>query len=139
MFAPYRSHANSYRQLDLETSVGAASPHRLIAMLFDGALAAIARGRAAMQRGDVAARGEAVGRAIRIVDEGLKASLDPRGGQLAANLRDLYDYIGHRLLVASARNDADALEEAARLLATLQSAWLQIAPEAARTPAAVAA
>jgi flagellar protein FliS len=139
MFAPYRSHANAYRQLDLETSIGAASPHRLIAMLFDGALAAIARGRSAMQRGDVAARGEAVTRAIRIVDEGLKASLDARGGQLASNLRDLYDYIGHRLLVASARNDEEALEEAARLLSTLQGAWLQIAPETARSPAAVAA
>jgi flagellar protein FliS len=87
----------------------------------------------------VAARGEAVTRAIRIVDEGLKASLDARGGQLASNLRDLYDYIGHRLLVASARNDEEALEEAARLLSTLQGAWLQIAPETARSPAAVAA
>jgi flagellar protein FliS len=139
MFAPYRSHARSYRHLDLETSIGAASPHRLIAMLFDGALAAIARGRAAMQRGDVAARGEAVTQAIRIVDEGLKASLDPRAGEIAANLRDLYDYIGHRLLIGSARNDAEALDEAARLVSTLQGAWLQIAPEPSRTPAAVAA
>ena len=140
MFAPYRSHASSYRQLDVETSGDAATPHKLIAMLYDGAIAAMQRARAAIGQGDVAGKCEAVTRAIRIVDEGLKASLDERGGEIAANLRGLYDYIGHRLLQASARNDTEALDEAAQLLAELQSAWQAIAPPAGRpAPAAAAA
>lgn len=140
MFAPYRSHASSYRQLDVETSVDAATPHKLIAMLYDGAISAIRRAQAAMLRRDFATKGEAITRAIRIVEEGLKASLDERGGEIAANLRGLYDYIGHRLLQASARNDAEALDEAAQLLAELQSAWQAIAPPAGRpAPAAAAA
>ena len=137
MFAPYRSHASSYRQLDVETSVDSASPHKLIAMLYEGAIAEIRRAQAAMLRRDFATKGESLTRAIRIVEEGLKASLDERGGEIATNLRGLYDYIGHRLLLASARNDAEALDEAVRLLAELQTAWQQISPAPARPAAAL--
>ena len=112
--------------------MGDATPHKLIAMLFDGAIAALQRARVSMAAGDVAGRGEAVARAIRIVDEGLRASLDPRAGEIAANLRELYDYIGSRLLTASLRNDPEPLEEAARLLGELQAAWAQIAPDRQR-------
>jgi flagellar protein FliS len=83
-----------------------------------------------MARGDTAARGEAVTMAIRIVDEGLRAALDERGGEISRNLRALYDYVLRRLLVGSARNDHEALEEAAKLLTELQGAWLAIAPQA---------
>ena len=130
MFAPYRSHASSYRQLDVETSVEGAHPHRLVAMLYDGAIGAIRKALGAMARGDTAARGEAVTMAIRIVDEGLRAALDERGGEISRNLRSLYDYVLRRLLVGSARNDREALEEAAKLLGELQSAWMAIAPQA---------
>ncbi|MCL4747846.1 MAG: flagellar export chaperone FliS [Burkholderiaceae bacterium] len=129
MFAPYRSHASAYRQVDVETSLEDASPHRMIEMLYDGSIAAIRRAIAAIARGDVAARGEAVGRAIRIIDEGLKASLDSRAGEVAERLRSLYDYIGRRLLAGSMNNDARALEEAIDLIDELRDAWSQIAPQ----------
>lgn len=128
MFAPYRSPANAYRNLQLESSVSQASPHRLIAMLFEGALGAIAQGRAAMLDGDPAAKGKALTRAIRIVEEGLKASLDPAGGELTERLSALYDYIGRQLLVASARNDASLLDQVTALIVPLRDAWLAIDP-----------
>ncbi len=128
MFAPYRSQASAYRNLQLETSVENASPHGLITMLFDGALTAIRQGLAAIQAGDAAARGQALTRAIRIVDEGLKASLDPAAGDLSQRLSLLYDYISRQLLVASARNDAVLLEQVAGLLGPLREAWLAIDP-----------
>lgn len=131
MFAPYRSQASAYRNLQLESSVQHASPHQLVSMLFEGATSAIRQGRAAMQAGDPAAKGQALTRAIRIVDEGLKASLDPAGGELAQRLSALYDYAARQLLVASARNDAELLDQVLALIVPLQDAWAAIDPRRA--------
>lgn len=138
MFAPYRSPASAYRNLDLESSVQQASPHRLVSMLFDGALTAIRQGRAAMEAGDHAAKGQALTRAIRIVDEGLKASLDPAGGELTQRLSALYDYVARQLLLASARNDVTLLDQVAALIAPLREAWVAIDPERSARPAPAA-
>lgn len=139
MFAPYRSNAVAYRQLGVETAMTDASPHKLIAMLFDGADEHIRKGICAMQRADHATKGEAVTRAIRILDEGLRACLDNRGGDLTENLRDLYTYMIGRLLVGSARNEEGPLNEVLHLLSQVSSAWAQIAPGRAPAEAAPAA
>ena len=127
MFAPYRSLASSYRNMDVETSLQDASPHKLIAMLYDGAVAAVNKAKGAIERGDIASKGGAITFAIRIVEEGLRASLDPRGGDIAVNLGDLYSYMGRRLLEASLRNDTAILDEVAKLLGELRGGWAGIA------------
>ncbi len=129
MFAPPRSSAASYRNLDLETSVAQADPHTLIEMLFDGAAVAIAQARGALREGRTPAKGEATGRAVRILDEGLKASLDARGGDLAANLKALYEYMTHRLLEANLSNDDAKYAEVQRMLDQLRDAWKRIASQ----------
>jgi flagellar protein FliS len=116
--------AQAYARIGLETGVAAASPQRLIVMLYDGALAALADARGHMQEGRTAQKGRAIGKAISIVDEGLKAALDTtQGGPIARQLMELYDYIGHRLLLANLRDDVVLLDEASHLLAELRSAW----------------
>ncbi len=127
MFAAYRSPAAAYRTLSVETALTDADPHRMIAMLYDGALQAVARARVALAKRDISARGAAITQAIRIVDEGLKASLDPRGGEIAANLRNLYVYMTKRLLEANLHADDEALQEVVRLLDTLRDGWKGIA------------
>jgi len=115
---------DAYQRLEVETGVAAASPQRLVVMLYDGAVKAIYTARAAMARGDVAGRGAAISKAIAIVDEGLRCALDLKaGGEIAANLAALYDYIVNRLLYANLKQDEASLEEAARLLGELKSAW----------------
>lgn len=133
----------AYNSVAVDSGVKDGDPHRLILMLYDGVLAAVneARGHLAGKR--VAAKGNAIGKAVRIVDEGLKASLDTHaGGQLAFRLLDLYDYAVMRLLQANLRNDDAALTEVAGLLSNLRDAWAQIKPapvaSAAATPAAQA-
>ncbi len=122
---------SAYRKVEVETGVTAADPHRLIAMLYEGALEAIKRAAAHMAAGRVAQKGEALSHALQIVDEGLRAAVDrSAGGQLAFRLLDLYDYMIMRLLQANLRNDAAALDEVAHLLAELRSAWAQIRPAA---------
>jgi flagellar secretion chaperone FliS len=120
--------AQAYARIGLETGVAAASPQRLIVMLYDGALAAIADGRTHLLEGRTAQKGRALGKAISIIDEGLKAALDvSQGGAIAAQLMDLYDYIGRMLLLANLRDDVARLDEAHRLLQDLRGAWATLA------------
>jgi flagellar secretion chaperone FliS len=136
---------SAYKWVALDTAVADADPHRMILMLYDGALEAVRRATTFMQEGRTADKGQMLGKAVRIVEEGLKASLDrSAGGQLAQQLASLYDYISMRLLQANLRNDAAALAEVARLLDELRGAWAQIgrpapAPASAATPAAAPA
>lgn len=134
MFASHYSPSKAYTQVGVETGVMSANPHKLILMLFDGALLSIATATHAMQAGKIAEKGESVSKAIDIVANGLKASLDfNTGADLAPRLAALYDYICERLLFANLRNDKAALDEAARLLTELKGAWEEIA----RDPAVV--
>lgn len=121
--------ARAYAQVGTTTAVDAADPHRLVLMLFDGAIESLSRAGAHMQAKRTALKGEAISRAIRIVEEGLKASLDRRaGGELAGTLADLYDWISHQMLLANLHDDMDRLAEAARLLGELREAWSRIPP-----------
>lgn len=124
----------SYAKVGVESGVIAADPHKLISMLYQGAALAIANGKSAMLRKDIPAKGAAISKAITIIDEGLKASLDKKaGGELAENLAALYDYMGSRLLSGNLNNDVAALDEVSKLLAELGSAWDSIRPKAAPT------
>lgn len=117
-----------YRELGLEAEVTGASPHRLIQLLFIGALESIAIAESALERGDMPVKDEHISKAIAIVD-GLRASLDlTTPGDLPTNLDQLYEYMNERLLQASAGNDVPMLDEVAELLRTLKSGWDGIAP-----------
>jgi len=127
--------ANAYRQVGTETAVASATPHRLIEMLFDGCMDAMAQAKGAMRAGQVEVKGRALGRAVRIVDEGLRASLDMRGGgALAGDLHALYGYLTMRLTAANLRNDEQAIDECQRLLAPLRDAWRDIGAQVAHAP-----
>lgn len=131
------SGAGAYAKVGLETGIAAASPHKLIAMLFDGATVAMNAALGHIRAGEFEQKGQAITKAIRIVDEGLRASLDKKaGGELAANLDALYAHIVQRLLQANLRNDAAPVEESLRLLGELKGAWDAIAPAATGAPAA---
>lgn len=121
-----------YQQVRVESKVDGASPHELVAMLFEGYMEAIAQARGAMREGRLEVKGTAIGRAVRIVEEGLRAGLDLRaGGSLARDLDELYSYLAMRLTLANLRNDEAALDECQRLMRPLHEAWLAIAEEAA--------
>ncbi|MBY4947391.1 flagellar export chaperone FliS [Cupriavidus respiraculi] len=119
-----RNAANAYATLGVHTGVMSASPHQLIVMLFDGARSAIARAKFLMSTGHVAAKGDAISKAIDIVENGLRAVLDHEaGGEIAANLEQLYEYMARRLMLANIRNDVALLDEVDGLLEGLASAW----------------
>lgn len=124
MFGSSQKGASAYAKVGLETGVLASSPHKLIVMLFDGALVSARAGLAHMQAGEIAKKGMAISKAIMIVENGLRASLDKKaGGQIADSLDALYGYMGRRLLEANMTNKPEILEEVIALLADLKSAW----------------
>ena len=127
MYPPTHTALKAYAQVGVETGVAYASPHKLVLMLFEGAQLAVATARLHMQNNEIAARGEAISKAIMIIDHGLKASLDVKaGGEIAESLYALYEYMSKRLLVANLNNQADILEEVSKLLAELHGAWEEI-------------
>lgn len=128
MFAA-RSAARSYHTLDVQTSVDSADPHRLVEMLYDGAIVQVAKARHALAHQDIAVKCESTARAIRIVDEGLKAALDKRAGEVAENLDALYDYVSRILVRANLKNDDTLYAEAEKLLGELRTAWREIGPK----------
>jgi len=122
-----RQFAGAYHQVGVQTMVSGASAHGLVALLFDGFMAAVHRAKGAMRHGDIAGKGQAIGHAVRIIDEGLKSALDLKaGGKLAADLSDLYAYVCLRLIQANLNSDEAALDECLRLVTPLRDAWQAI-------------
>lgn len=131
---------NHYAQVGVETGVTDATPHRLILMLFEGAIISVKIAKMHMEEHNVAEKGAAISKALAIIDEGLRASLDKKaGGEIAENLDALYAYMVERLVVANIHNQVEPLDEVARLLADIKGAWEEIGPRPEAAGAAQAA
>ena len=125
-----------YARVNVQTGIENASPHRLIQMLLEGALARIATAKSCLKLNQISKKGENIGRAISIIG-GLRDSLDHEvGGEIAQNLENLYEYMTHRLTQANQNNDESALDEVHGLLTNIKLAWDGIAdsPEANQDP-----
>ena len=129
MLGNSRNAISAYQKVGIDAAVEVADPYRLILLLFEGAQAALGAARAGMQQNRIAEKGAAISKAIDIISNGLKASLDhENGGEISARLEALYDYMVFRLLQANMKNDLKALEEVSGLLEEIHSAWRGIAP-----------
>ncbi|MBL8266928.1 flagellar export chaperone FliS [Steroidobacter sp.] len=123
------SNLAAYQSAAAHGGVAASDPHRLIVMLLDGAVERIVTARGCMQRNETSEKARLLNRAVSIIGE-LRNSLDLRqGGQIAANLSELYDYMCRRLLLATSENKVEMLDEVSTLLHEIRGAWLAIAPE----------
>lgn len=130
LFTPRRAPstgAAAYRAAAVEIQVAGADAHRLVTLLFEGFETSVAEAHGALASGDTERKCQAITRAIRIIDEGLRAHLNlADGGDLARDLADLYGYVVNRLTLANARNDPALLTECTRLVKPLHEAWISI-------------
>lgn len=134
MFGSAQKGANAYAKVGIETGVTSASPHSLIVMLFEGAMVAVATAAQHMKTGDIQHKGMSISKAIMIIDNGLRASLDKKaGGEIAANLDALYEYMSKRLVMANLKNQPEILDEVHGLLGGLREAWEAIDTAPARS------
>lgn len=116
-----------YHSVNIRAQVAEASPHRLIQMLMEGGLAKLAQARGAMERDQLAVKGELIGHAISIIG-GLREGLDlAQGGEVAGNLDSLYEYMISRLLEANRVGNLDMLDEVSGMLREIKSSWDAIA------------
>jgi flagellar protein FliS len=130
-------HANKgaaqYRTVRSHGLVADASPTRLVQIMFEHVLSNLATAHGCMQRiqnnmplNDVIAKGNAIGKAVRLIGQ-LSATLDmERGGKIAENLALLYEYMLRRLTLANATNDAGIVDEVSGLVSTIKHGWDQI-------------
>lgn len=128
MFSTY-SAQRQYAAVSVDAKVLTADPHRLISLLFNGAIEALQQAMACIDARLPEQEQRLAQRAISIVTEGLRISLDrTHGGDLANNLDALYEYITRRIFEAAKTHDRHIYEESTRLLQELLSAWEEIAP-----------
>lgn len=121
--APNKKAMNAYRNVGVTSAVDYADAVQLIQMLFNGLMDALADTEGHISRNDIAGKNQSISRATKIII-GLKGSLDfEKGGELARNLDDLYDYATRRLLKANIRNDIEAVQEIKGLLGEINGAW----------------
>lgn len=129
MFGSNLNPAAAYAQVGLESAVRSADPHRLILLLFQGAESGIALAKESITQNNLYSKSQAISKSVDIINNGLLASLDRSVGDLPEKLASLYDYMSMRLLQANLKNDINALDEVATLLAEIRSAWEEIAPK----------
>ncbi len=116
-----------YRTVDAYGAAIASDRMQLVLRMMQGALDRIATARGHMRRNEAARKGEELGRAVRMID-GLRSCLDhDKGGEIAANLAALYEYMTRRLTEANLRNEVRGLDEVADLLDEIRSGWEQMA------------
>jgi len=127
-----------YQQANTEGDVSDASPHRLILLLMEGTLVAVSIAKVKLAEHDVQARGRAISKAISLIDEGLRPSLDlEQGGEIALHLDALYDYMVRQLFTANLKSSADILDEVHRLMSEIKQAWEAIDPSCQDSPASL--
>lgn len=120
---------SAYSSSSLESQIAGATPHQLIALLFDGAINAMRRAEIYFQSGNTARRGEMISRAINIIDNGLRTGLNHEiGGQIAADLEQLYEYVSRSLLTLNLNKDPQPLPHLIQLMSDLAQTWKAIDP-----------
>ena len=125
----YNPRMAAYRNTLVHGGVASADPHALVQMLLDAALDRMTQARGCIERGELVAKAKLLHSCVILIAE-LRGSLDlAKGGALAQNLRDLYEYMTRRLLLANVRSDAGIITEVQSLLGQIRSAWVAIGPQ----------
>ncbi|MGL4856348.1 flagellar export chaperone FliS [Plesiomonas sp.] len=124
-----RGTLQAYKKVSVDSQLQSASPHKVILMLLNGAIERLVQAKAAMQMGNIAVKGERLGKAMDIIAN-LQACLsEDEGGDIAKNLAKLYEYMQNQLLSANIHNDAKTLDEVMALLTEIKIAWESIPAE----------
>jgi flagellar protein FliS len=119
----YKRGVNQYANIHNESGLEGASPHYLIQMLMDGFLARVNTAKGAMSRSDMELKGVYISKAVAIVG-GLNEAVDlEKGGEIASNLNQLYNYMAKRLLQASSESNVEILDEVASLMKEIKEGW----------------
>ena len=118
----YFNGIQSYRKTDIFTS----DPVKLVITCYEGAIESLKLAKEKMKEEDYEKKGKAIIKAQNIIEE-LLCSLDfEKGGVIASNLSNLYNYMLRRILIGDVNKDMRAIDEVIGMLDELLSAWKSI-------------
>ncbi|WP_051117718.1 flagellar export chaperone FliS [Vibrio campbellii] len=121
---------DSYQQVDLDAQAASANPHQLVVMLIDGLLDEIERIRGHLAASRLEAKGVSINKCMNILI-GLSSALDEEnGGEIAENLRQLYDFCQVELYYTSVQNDATRLDNVERVMGNIREGWMNFGQQA---------
>ncbi|WP_404972214.1 flagellar export chaperone FliS [Vibrio campbellii] len=121
---------DSYQQVDLDAQAASANPHQLVVMLIDGVLDEIERVRGHLAANRLAEKGIGINKCMNILI-GLSSALDEEnGGEIAENLRQLYDFCQVELYYTSVQNDATRLDNVERVMGNIREGWMNFGQQA---------
>lgn len=132
MYASKHQAHQAYNQVNIASELEHATPHRLISMLFEGALKQLAIAKGAISRNDVPAKGLAIGKAIAIVGELQNSLADTDTNEVSQNLMSLYDYVLRQMLEANILSSDEKINNVALILGEIKQGWDAI-PDDKRT------
>ncbi|WP_045462486.1 flagellar export chaperone FliS [Vibrio hyugaensis] len=121
---------DSYQQVDLDAQAASANPHQLVVMLIDGLLDEVERVRGHLAANRLAEKGTGINKCMNILI-GLSSALDEEnGGEIAENLRQLYDFCQVELYYTSVQNDATRLDNVERVMCNIREGWVNFGQQA---------
>lgn len=116
-----KAYMNQYQS----NQVATATPEQILVMLYDGAIRFVRQARDGMAAGDRVTKLKMIDKTMAILNE-LSATLDHEiGGEIAANLAALYDFMNRELVRSNLKNDPQPLDIVERILSELREAWVQ--------------
>ncbi|EAS44542.1 flagellar protein FliS [Photobacterium profundum 3TCK] len=124
-----RGSLQAYKRVSVDSQLTSASPHRVIQMLMAGAIERLIQGKASMEQGNIAVKGERLGKALDIIIS-LRSCLSMEdGGDIASNLDALYDFMIQQIYKANQENIPEPIDDVIDMLREIKSAWEQIPTE----------
>lgn len=128
---PYAAATARYRDIDLAARVAGATPHQLVAMLFDGLRASLGGAERAVAARRPVDRIRTVTKSLAILDA-LEANLDfGSGGKVARTFATLYGELRALVVAGNSETRPELFDAAAARVRTVGAAWRAIAPSAA--------
>ncbi len=126
-----RKNLQTYRQVNVESGILSSDPHKIILMMFDGALMAIAEAKGAIERNNLENKSKSITKAINIFSA-LRESLDRESEpEISDNFDNLYSYCIDNLIDLSISLNIEGLDEITAFIRPVRDAWSQM-PESAK-------
>lgn len=124
-----RTSLKAYKKVSVNTQLASASPHKVVQMLFGGAMERLIQAKAAMEQNNTQIKCERISKAWDIIAHlQMSLSMDD-GGEVAKNLNELYTFMLQHLTEANIENDPQKIDDVYNILSEIKSAWDQIPPE----------